>query len=518
MPVFLYWPSFLWAFGLAEFLTNTLWLGPTEHTKGYGLFFLLVLTVVLGDQNKKIFLASIRELKKEFTEAPLLFKLLCLIALSALLISGLEASYPPHLPQEYDAINYHMGLPRQHLLLGSLKLIPWSVGDLFPSMIQWGYSTFWFIGSLYNKIPQFILAMWAFFLLLGLGRKQEKSYRAWIPALAFITTHGVAIQLGTAMLDLPQIYFLAAFLYAVTRREVFFAALHLALFASLKSFGILQVGLIGAGMLAYFFCFESNVLNEQKRFITKLLFGFSIIILLLLSRTIAINLERAGTPLFPFITCKLPSTGCHAAAGMAIQNSANENIGIRNAYGFGRGPLAFAIHLWRISVPNAKLGVNNEYDYPLGLVWLFWLVFAFYALRDFYRTRHMHPYIFAAFLFWLTWWLGSHQARWLYPVLALGWLGSIEIQKKIHPQVLLLALVLSSCLTLVSTWRAFGPDFSRSRAGIQEQQEASVRWDFYRPILESKELLYVNKPALLHSCGSPQWFINDVCIDTSTKQ
>ena len=48
-----------------------------------------------------------------------------------ILLCGLYASrLPPHLSQEFDMINYHITIPRQHLLAGSFQHLRWSAADL----------------------------------------------------------------------------------------------------------------------------------------------------------------------------------------------------------------------------------------------------------------------------------------------------------------------------------------------------------------------------------------------------
>jgi len=56
---------------------------------------------------------------------------------------GLYASFlPPHLPQEGDALMYHITVPRQHLLHHSFAHISWSVPDLFILTVRLCFKSF----------------------------------------------------------------------------------------------------------------------------------------------------------------------------------------------------------------------------------------------------------------------------------------------------------------------------------------------------------------------------------------
>ena len=63
-----------------------------------------------------------------------------------LLIIVLASVEPIHLMQEADCMNYHYGLPRQHLILGSFGHISWAADDLFLLPVDFSLSPFWFHG------------------------------------------------------------------------------------------------------------------------------------------------------------------------------------------------------------------------------------------------------------------------------------------------------------------------------------------------------------------------------------
>jgi len=268
--------------------------------------------------------------------------ILFLIQLIIFALSFWEARLPPHLPQEYDAINYHTGIPRQHLFTESLAPIPWSAADLYPLSIQFGLAPSWFISSTLHKFTQWIFAIWTFFLLLLIGRHFQKDYRGWIPAIALFTTHGVVIQLGTAMLEIVQLYFLVAAIHSFKSTPYKPMSLHLAVFSSAKAFSPFQSAFVLGGMLI-----SSMIVNKSfARTFIKPLIQYSLLTLFLIGllfvRSGYVSWVRAGTPFFPLGTCMFESApGCQGTAGRNIRTVSSAILVVKDDYGTGRGPLAF---------------------------------------------------------------------------------------------------------------------------------------------------------------------------------
>src|SRR5262249_59485499 len=106
-----------------------------------------------------------------------------------------------------------------------------------------------------------------------------------------------------------------------------------------------------------------------------------------------LGIQRAGTPLVPLATCVIASApGCQGSEGRIIRASSDAILVNWNYYGHGRGPVPFLVHLWKVAVPGWKLVVPwwvvaNEYDYPLGLGWLLWVVFFVASLPGWIRAR-----------------------------------------------------------------------------------------------------------------------------------
>jgi len=500
--ILFFWPTCLWFFGLLEFFSHILFARPTSLATGWSVWLAVGLGLWAGF---KIVQSSSLNLKeqaymsiKRLWEAPVLLKGLIVVAGAILILALLEARLPPHLPWEGDAIAYHMTLPKQHLLHGTIQHLSWSARDLWPMPVQWGFASFWFLSPTYHKIPQFIATLWALGLLFSLSRSfDENHYLKWIPALAFVSTHGVMFQLGTAMMDLANLYFLMAFLYANHKKKRVWAALHLAVFATSKAFMPLQTvagALICYGL--YLLKTRWDGLQAIKKHALTII-ATAVFAMILLSRSVWIGIERAGTPLFPFATCLLSVEGCQGKAGEIIRKSSELQLEIRDQYGYGRDLGAFLSHFWLVSVPTRRESFNNEYDYPLGLGWLLCVILLFASIPLWMKQRSVPFFVVLAIGFWITWWLGSQQSRWLYPVLALGWIGTMETQKKINPHVLTGVLLISALFSLWFQWRALSPELWKKPAIIQNEQITKVQHDPKTGLLLSKHgesSLYVNEP------------------------
>jgi|GEM_PF-3164847 len=482
----------LWALGYIEFHL-TVFFGPRNgHTLGVSLWIAIAVLLAALWRSRNATLRVAGMLAGEVRRAPVLFWLLCAVQAGMFVLAGYEAHFPPHWPQEGDAINYHMALPRQHLFWGSLQHLPWSAADLWPLALQFGLAPVWFMGASINKLPQLLGALWAFGMILALGRKKAAhSFSGWIPALALFTTHGLMVQLGMAMLDLTNLYLLLAAWHAAVHKRPFWWAAHMALYAAAKVFHPAQAGILVVAVLGYLAIFDREGLTKHWR---PLVFGAAlafVLFCLMMSRSVWVSIERAGTPIFPFFTCMFSGvTNCQGEAGEAIRATAAGQFGTLDGYGLGRGAGAFVAHLWRISVP--ALGtVNNVYDYPLGLTWVLSLVLLAGSIPDWIKAKMPPPELVLAVVLWVLWWVTSQQSRWLYPFMAFALLATVHLQLRANRSLLVAILLGAGCLSIVSQARAIGTDQGASATGIQTQQELSFPSDPIALSAKNKETLYV---------------------------
>lgn len=115
---------------------------------------------------------------------------------------------PPHVPPEFDALNYHYTLPRQHLITGSFAHLKWSVADLWLLPFQFSLAPYWFSTVLPNKVPQFIfmLGLWAVVFRLAQRFSPTNGIAAGVLALlAVIGSHGFSIPIWNSHARYPYL-------------------------------------------------------------------------------------------------------------------------------------------------------------------------------------------------------------------------------------------------------------------------------------------------------------------------
>lgn len=492
-------PLYFWLLGFVEFCLRTT-VAPGLPALGWPtLLATCALAAGLEAAHGARWARAAREILDCARGRPVLA--FCLFLLGAELALGFFSSLkPPHLSQEFDAINYQMALPRQHLIQGTPGWISWSIADLWPMALQWGLAPVSYVFSTVNKLPQFVLTLGLVPCLYRLGQRlapRADPLTQLMPTLAFFAGHGVMIQVGTAMMDLPALYLLALGLLAFLEKRYVVAALALAVYVASKAFYPFQIGAAVVGGLTWAMAGRAELRPALTRFVPWL----TVFSLLLLARPAIVSWNATGTPLFPFLTCRFAEGEYCAPDKRAIlDDSARGMLAVRTSYGSGDGPAAFARHLWRVAVPTQ--GVNNEFDYPLGLPWLLFLtLLAFHLAAGGWRN----PVTLLALLFWALWWANAHQSRWLYPTLAFGFLATMAEQARAR-KVLPTLIALSFLLSLASQVRAMRPTIFVTNVEIQARQAAKI---LYTPDgkLANSELLYVEKPVLDHAPDNHYWVL-----------
>jgi hypothetical protein len=332
----------------------------------------------------------------------LLGSFLCFIVLT---VACRAAFLPPHLIQEQDVLNYHYTLPRQHLIRNSFAHIPWSTGDLFPFPVQFALSPFWFATTLPNKLPQFVFLLGLVLVAVNLLRQlnREDPLRIFLVVFAVLGAHHVGIQTGTAMLDLILCYLILAALDSFLKGNSVLAAVEVTFYFWAKSFHPVQTSAVVFAMAVVLFLaarmnfkmglsFSANMApflscarGQARIFIP----AFAILSLLIGGPFILKSFYHSGTPIYPLYAGFIPVDNeirRNPHDWDIFMAATREHLAMRDAYGYGRAAGAFFKHLWLIAVPEG--GVNNTYDYPVGLVYLICLgPLHFVTVRDFLQRR-----------------------------------------------------------------------------------------------------------------------------------
>jgi hypothetical protein len=130
-----------------------------------------------------------------------------------------------------------------------------------------------------------------------------------------------------------------------------------------------------------------------------------------------------------------------------------------------------------------------------------------FSIPNWIKQRKISFYFFLAIGFWVVWWIGSQQSRWLYPVLALGWLSTMDLQQKTYFKFLCGALLLSASLSLGSQIRALKSELLKSRQTIQQEQTMKIKWNPLTKTAGSLETLYINDVIKKNSHPSSCWVL-----------
>jgi len=400
----------------------------------------------------------------------------CVLGLTLLVVALRAALLPPHLLQESDALNYHYPLTRQHLIRGSFDFIPWASADLFLLPVQFSLAPFWFVTTLPNKIPQFLFLLGTLAIVGKLAcRGGADGRNVFWAIIAVLAMHNIGIQAGTAMLDLVICYLFLAALDSLLAGKWLWLGVEFALFFWSKPFVPLQVIAI-ALLLAVGALLASKKgwpiilftgaggdwrdIIGSRNFWRKIFAAFFLASVFIAGPFIAKSCLVNATPLYPFASGILhvpvvvsPETTA------ALAEAAEAHMGAKELYGYGRGIMEFARHFWLVAVPDK--GVNNKFDYPLGLPYLLLLLPFFWYFAEGIRARRFEIIPVLIIVYWLLWWVaGSQQSRFLYiPVMLM--LLFVLARLRVGG-ILGAALILALLLNLFSVYRAHKGDLLKA--------------------------------------------------------
>ena len=413
----------------------------------------------------------------------------CVISIFVVICALLASLLPPHLLQESDTMNYHMTIPRQHLILGSFSHIPWSADDFFFLPIDFALAPFWFVSPLPNKIPQLIFFLGLLCVTASLSRefKSGPMTAAFISVFALLGSHGHGVQIGTAMMDLPICYLFLAFLDSFLKRQKWLFIFEFTFFVWAKSLVPVQVIVLAAGLGCLFFImtragyvsvlwdFQRKLpLEEMKRcgqFFSSVWPGILIMSIVVAGPFLAKSLYYTGTPFFPIgigMTSFHPGIQEGSVGWSSLVRSAEFLNTSIHRDGYGRSLFDFLTHFWALAVPNDK--VNNAFDYPMGLSYLIFLgPFLLFWFRSLFRKEiALLPWMIV--VYWILWWFSVRETRHLYAPVLLMMIVSI-VSLKNWSKVLLFVLLTAMVLNGLSVFRAHHSYFGHSRENVLRAED-----------------------------------------------
>ena len=374
---------------------------------------------------------------------------------------------PPHLSQEHDALTYHITLARQHLIRHSFAHIPWSTPDFFLLPLDYALSPFWLSTLWPNKIIQFWFFIGSLGCVFHLTRilSGENMLRAWTAVAAVMASHAIAIQVGTAMLDLVMMYCFFAFLHSLFMGRWVLAAIEFGFFAWSKAFIAPQMVMISLilGVIIFLACKRGFSICEIPVFNThQWKTGGSVFLIssvLIAAPYLVKSFYYTGTPLYPFGVGVLSPLAEHQPDyWQAILQRAQDCLAEKDKYGHGRSVSAFVKHWWLIAVPEK--GVNNAFDYPVGMVYLLVLAPFMWHVVVTLKSKRL-PVISAVILvWWLTWWFGSQQSRFLLVPICMMVVIAVASMPKLN-RVFMMAVMMTLGLEVISLVNAHRADWGK---------------------------------------------------------
>ncbi|MGQ0645561.1 MAG: hypothetical protein ACT4O3_08730 [Elusimicrobiota bacterium] len=379
-----------------------------------------------------------------------------------------------------------------------------------------------------NKWPQllFLGALWGLvvrlaFRLLPPGQRLAGGLTA---LLALVASHGFAVQYGKAMLDIAACYLIIACLDSWLAGRYWLAAAELAFYTWSKSYTPFQIAVLAAALGLLYWLGKRRGWTAEWAFSSarpyflpapkKIAAFFFLASLAVGLPFCAKSFYYSGTPLFPFAYGVLPPIADDMKDRRpALEASAKSLLNNRNAYGGERNIRGFVTHFWRVAVPDK--GVNNEFDYPIGLPYLvLFPPFLFFLARRLKR-KSMPLLPLAVLLLWFSWWMGSRQSRWLYVPLTLMFLSVAGEKAVLRSWGVRAALLISLALTGLSGIRENRPDWRKTpREALRPQDERLVQMgaglaDARSPVpLPDKEAAFAAFPVHV-TAGSSDWVLPD---------
>lgn len=454
------------------------------------------LSIITIIKKRRVFFLFLSQLKTEwvlqgrFVKACVIVGFFVVLGISAIALYA--ALLPPHLSQEFDALNYHLTVPRQHLILESFKHLEWSSADLFPLPINFALAPYWFVTELPNKVPQFLFLLGLVSVAASLVKRLSDNNFISICFVVFAIfgSHFTGIQMGTAMLDIVICYLFFAALDSFLRGNVFMSALEFTFFFWAKSFMPFQFIFIFFVLVILFFLFKKigfknigwgfknsiklEAIQKYKKNFKKVIIIFCLLSVVIAGPFLVKATYYSGTPLFPFFPGFFEANeniDKNSKEWESLIASSSSHLRAKNSYGYGRSLKDFVKHFWLLAVPDK--GVNNRYDYPVGLVYLIFLGPFLYLLYCSLAKKQIPILPLFIVVYWLTWWFGSQQSRFLYiPILLM--FTVVLAQGKFQSNVFMVAIIFSLIITSISIFRAHKKDFGLSKKEILRPKDREI--------------------------------------------
>jgi 4-amino-4-deoxy-L-arabinose transferase-like glycosyltransferase len=335
--------------------------------------------------------------------------LLLLVIAASCLFALLRNGLLP--PVSYDEVAYHLGIPQIYIQQGSISYIP------FIPYSNWPLETeMLFLLALLVKAETLThLVTWATLLLTCLGLVSFGRYlislRIGLAAAAiFSSTIMVTSLSGTALIEMPLTwaFFLSVAFFMLWLREKqdrywILSAVLAGLAASTKFNAAVMAAILGLLVLAVTLYRRQGLRVAVRRFA-----GFGLIAFLVVSPWYVKSWLQTGNPLWPFFSGVFPTRDWSPLVNSYLFDfiqSPNLPLSLPN----------FFYAFWLVSADYGKIG---PLSFRLGWLYLAAILPAAAAAWKMARPQRAWLAWLAGlgFLFYVSWFFQTHQARFLMPV------------------------------------------------------------------------------------------------------
>lgn len=333
--------------------------------------------------------------------------LLLTICVGSVLYSLIAYAMLP--PREWDSVSYHLALPRTYIREGRMVYVPYNVNAHWPSMMQMLYTLSLLLGS--DTLAQLValsMGCMAAIVVFLLGRELH-SYRAGLLAAAMYLSHPIfKSYAGTAMVDVPLSFYTVLTVWCVSRwmitRQIPWLVLGGfvgGLAASTKLTGALAPLVAGIFLCVYVIVSSrgKGTANAWRELSWIALFGM--IALVVVTPWYVKSYFDTGNPVFPFLYDVLGGRDWDA------RGDALHTVLWLHLPNLPPSLKSFLIAPWKFTLMQSGMPVLLLA--PLSLLVL--------PQRKTQRRQLVVLVASFSFLYYVFWFSGTHQWRFLTPVL-----------------------------------------------------------------------------------------------------
>ncbi|GAB4325798.1 MAG: hypothetical protein Kow0059_21980 [Candidatus Sumerlaeia bacterium] len=330
----------------------------------------------------------------------LALSVVCLLAVQR----GVEALAPPY---SWDALTYHLAVPKRWLEHGGFCLIPLNIYSNMPMNLNLLYLTGMWLGDpVVAQLLHWSLGLGAVLGIVRAGRCLGSAAAGWAGAMLFLGAASVYYQLGTAFVDAGMAFIIVALIHLVVHwmerpaeRTALLAAGLLSGFVA----GCKYTGVYGPVALAAAVLVGGG--REARGFLLRPSCGLPAIGLALapVLPWLVKSAALTGNPVYPLLFDVFGGSWWSA-------RQADWLLDWQRQIGMGRGMLDYVLLPWRVAVE-----AGGDYGHFAGE--LLWPAFALSPLMAVFWAHQRARVIWMAFWMGFVFWaLGSQQIRFLIPL------------------------------------------------------------------------------------------------------